>query len=129
MSGQLGRDTGEIVEHPRRTTMVVIFESRITDRTPAFHRWGPHQFEKVDLGGGEEIRSSTFATACGLVMDHTRWVERYDAGGLDPVVLDEGGKRWIGMRFDNADAIGSPCGKCWRGVLFGPDSGSNGEQP
>lgn len=115
----MSEPNGETGPPPRATTMVVIFESRITDRTPAFHRWGPHQFEKVDIGQGEEIRSSTFATACGLVMGHTRWFERYASSGLSPIVIDEGGKRWVGMRFDNASAIGAPCGKCWRGALLG----------
>jgi hypothetical protein len=104
-------------EPPRATSMVVIFQTAISGRVPTFHRWGPHQFHKFAIDNDEEIRTSTFATACGLVMDHTRWVERWPRP--NPVVLDEGGKPWVGMRYDNASTIGKPCGKCWRAPHFG----------
>lgn len=98
----------------RPASMVIVFASQISGRTPTFHRWGPHEFTVVAIDQDEEVRTSVFKTACGQLMDHTRWVERWRNGRQQPAVIEERRVPWVGVRFDNASLVGRPCGHCFK---------------
>lgn len=116
----MAEHSGEQAQVPRAASLVIVFASAISGRRPTFHRWGPHDFTVVDIDQDDEVRTSTFKTACGLVMDHHRWVERRLARHK-PVEIETERIPWVGLRFDNASLIGRPCGHCYKAVDFGSD--------
>lgn len=101
-------------EHMRPASMVIVFTSQLSGRSPTFHRWGDHEYTAVDIDQNEEVRTSTFKTACGLVLNRTRWVERWRNGHKPSVELERTGGGWVDLRHDNASLIGRPCGHCFK---------------
>lgn len=81
---------------------------------PRFHLTKSAEFESAPmLDPDAEEKHSRWTTACGVLMEELRWIERRTNKGYEQIEFLREQRTWTWLRFDNASGFGVPCKRCF----------------